>query len=149
MRSLTAVGRGAVAIDAATARAGIPPTAVDWVAMGHVLQAGAGQNPARQAALGLADQMIRAGEVETVVAGGMESMTNAPRLLPTLRLDARVGDAQTVDAMMFDGLWSTFSGQVMGESSDEVNAESGRAHEFLSLARPAADDSFVWHHVNH
>ena len=102
LRSLTAVDLGAVAIEAATARAGIPPTAVDWVVMGHVLQAGAGQNPARQAAiaggvprevpaitinnvclssltaLGLADQMIRAGEVETVVAGGMESMTNAP-----------------------------------------------------------------------
>ena len=147
LRSLTAVDLGAVAIEAATARARIPPTAVDWVVMGHVLQAGAGQNPARQAAiaggvprevpaitinnvclssltaLGLADQMIRAGEVETVVAGGMESMTNAPYLLPTLRWGARVGDAQTVDAMMFDGLWSTFSGQVMGESSDEVNAE--------------------------
>ena len=132
LRSLTAVDLGAVAIDAATARAGIPATAVDWVVMGHVLQAGAGQNPARQAAiaggvpreapaitinnvclssltaLGLADQMIRAGEVETVVAGGMESMTNAPYLLPTLRWGARVGDAQTVDAMMFDGLWSTF-----------------------------------------
>ena len=116
--------------------------------MGHVLQAGAGQNPARQAALGLADQMIRAGEVETVVAGGMESMTNAPCLLPTLRLNPHIGDEQTVDAMMFDGLWSTFSGQVMGESSDEVNAESGRAQR-VQPARPAADDSFVWHHVNH
>ena len=153
LRCRSAVDLGAVAIRDAIARAGVPAAAVDWVVMGHVLQAGAGQNPARQAAiaggvpreapaitlnnvclssltaLGMADQMIRAGEVEMVVAGGMESMTNAPYLLPTLRWGAGVDGAQTVDAMMHDGLWSTFSGQLMGESSDEVNAALGISRE--------------------
>jgi acetyl-CoA C-acetyltransferase len=153
LRTRSAVELGAVAINEAIARAGIPAAAVDWVVMGHVLQAGAGQNPARQAAiagglpreapaitlnnvclssltaLGMADQMIRAGEVETVVAGGMESMTNAPYLLPTLRWGAGAGGAQTVDAMVHDGLWSSFNGQLMGESSDEVNAALGISRE--------------------
>ena len=114
--------------------------------MGHVLQAGTGQITARQAAIaaglpqevpaitinnvclssltavGLADQMIRSGELDTVVAGGMESMSNAPYLLPKARWGARMGDGQMVDAMIHDGLWSTFTQQHMGESSDEVNA---------------------------
>jgi acetyl-CoA C-acetyltransferase len=114
--------------------------------MGHVLQAGAGQITSRQAAIAAgipkevpaitlnnvclssltaiayADQMIRAGELETVVAGGMESMSNAPFLLPHARWGGRLGDRELVDAMIHDGLWSTFTGQHMGESSDEVNA---------------------------
>ena len=153
LRTMTAVDLGAAAITAAVTRAAVPPETIEWVVMGHVLQAGAGQNPARQAAiaagiaretpaitlnnvclssltaLGFADQMIRAGEVETVVAGGMESMTNAPYLLPAMRWGARTGPADVVDAMIHDGLWSTFTGKHMGESSDEVNAALGISRE--------------------
>ena len=153
LRSHSAVDLGAVAIREAVARAGIPPERVDWVVMGHVLQAGAGQITARQAAIAagipltvpaltlnnvclssltavaLADQMIRAGEVEAVVAGGMESMTNAPYLLPKARWGTRAGDGEIVDAMIHDGLWSTFTGKHMGASSDEVNATLGISRE--------------------
>jgi acetyl-CoA C-acetyltransferase len=153
LRERSAVDLGAVAIGEAVRRAGVPPDEVDWVVMGHVIQAGAGQITARQAAiaagipqhvpaitinnvclssltaLGLADQMIRAGDVETVVAGGMESMTNAPYLLPQARWGGRLGDGEVVDAMIHDGLWSTFTGKHMGESSDEVNAALGISRE--------------------
>ena len=153
LRSHSAVDLGAVTIREAVARAGIPPERVDWVVMGHVLQAGAGQITARQAAIAagipltvpaltlnnvclssltavaLADQMIRAGEVEAVVAGGMESMTNAPYLLPKARWGTRAGDGEIVDAMIHDGLWSTFTGKHMGASSDEVNATLGISRE--------------------
>jgi acetyl-CoA C-acetyltransferase len=146
-RDLGAVELGGVAIRAALERAGVAPGDVDYVIMGQVLQAGAGQITARQAAIlaglpqevpavtvnkvclsglnaiALADQMIRAGEVETVVAGGMESMTGAPYLLPKARFGARMGNAELVDSMIHDGLWSTFTGQHMGESSDQVNRE--------------------------
>ena len=138
---------GAYAIRAALDRSGIRGEDVDYVIMGQVLQAGAGQITARQAAIeagipqevpaitinkvclsginaiALADQLIRAGEVETVVAGGMESMSEAPYLFPKARFGARMGNAQVVDSMIHDGLWSTFTGQHMGESSDEVNKE--------------------------
>jgi acetyl-CoA C-acetyltransferase len=134
-------------------RAGVPAGDIDWVVMGHVVQAGAGQITARQAAvaaglprevpaitvnnvclssltaIGLADQLIRSGALDTVVAGGMESMTNAPYLLPNARWGRRLGDGRIVDAMIHDGLWSTFTGQHMGESSDEVNAELGITRE--------------------
>ncbi|TMF69415.1 MAG: acetyl-CoA C-acyltransferase, partial [Chloroflexi bacterium] len=120
---------------------------VDYVIMGQVLQAGAGQITSRQAAIeagipqevpaitinkvclsglnaiALADQLIRAGEVEVVVAGGMESMSEAPYLFPKARFGARMGNTEIVDSMVHDGLWSTFLEQHMGESSDEVNAE--------------------------
>jgi acetyl-CoA C-acetyltransferase len=153
LRDRTAVDLGAVAIGEAVRRAGVAPDDVDWVVMGHVIQAGAGQITARQAAIAaglpqdvpaitinnvclssltavaLADQMIRAGELETVVAGGMESMTNAPYLLPQARWGGRLGDGDVVDAMIHDGLWSTFTGQHMGESSDEVNATLGISRE--------------------
>jgi acetyl-CoA C-acetyltransferase len=129
LRSRSAVDLGATAIREAVSRAGIEPGEVDWVVLGHVLQAGAGQITARQAAvaaglpqevpaitlnnvclssltsLALADQMIRAGELETAVAGGMESMTNAPYVLPKVRWGARMGDGDVVDAMIHDGLW--------------------------------------------
>ena len=145
--SLSAVELGATAISAALERAQVAPDGVDYVIMGHVLQAGAGQITARQAAIAagvpkevpaltinkvclsgltavaLADQLIRAGEIEVAVAGGMESMSNAPYLMPRARWGARMGDSEIVDAMVHDGLWSTFSGQTMGESSDEVNDE--------------------------
>ena len=152
-RSESAVDLGAVAIREAIARAGIDAERIDYVAMGHVLQAGAGQITARQAAIAagvpkevpaitlnnvclssltavaMADQMIRAGELDVMVAGGMESMTNAPYVIPRARWGARLGDDQIVDAMIHDGLWSTFTGQHMGESSDEVNESLGIARE--------------------
>jgi acetyl-CoA C-acetyltransferase len=146
-KELAAVDLGAVAIQQALARAGVSGEDVDYVIMGQVLQAGAGQITARQAAvaagvprqvpaitinkvclsglnaIALADQMIRAGEVETVIAGGMESMTQAPYLMPKARFGVRMGNAELVDSMIHDGLWSTFTGVHMGESSDEVNQE--------------------------
>jgi len=138
---------GAHAIRAALDRSGVKGADVDYVIMGQVLQAGAGQITARQAAIeagipqevpaitinkvclsglnaiALADQLVRAGEVEVVVAGGMESMSEAPYLFPKARFGARLGNAQVVDSMIHDGLWSTFLEQHMGESSDEVNKE--------------------------
>ena len=138
---------GAHAIRAALDRSGVEAAEVDYVIMGQVLQAGAGQITARQAAIeagvpqevpaitinkvclsginaiALADQLIRAGEVEVVVAGGMESMSEAPYLVPKARFGARMGNAEIVDSMVHDGLWSTFTEQHMGESSDEVNRE--------------------------
>jgi acetyl-CoA C-acetyltransferase len=115
--------------------------------MGHVIGAGAGQITARQAAIAAgipkeipavtvnkvclsgmsaiaqADQMIRAGELDVVVAGGMESMTNAPYLLPKAREGARLGHTPMLDAMIHDGLWCAFEGQHMGEGTDGMNAE--------------------------
>jgi acetyl-CoA C-acetyltransferase len=146
LRSRSAVDLGAVAVAEAVARAGIPPGEVDYVLMGQVLQAGAGQITARQAAIAagvpqhvpaitlnkvclssltavaLADQLIRAGEIEVAIAGGMESMTNAPYVVPAARWGVRMGPSELVDTMIHDGLWSTFTGQHMGESSDHVNA---------------------------
>jgi acetyl-CoA C-acetyltransferase len=142
-----AVDLGAVAIREALSRSRVQSDRVDYVIMGHVLQAGAGQITARQAAIAagiprevpaltvnkvclsginaiaLADQLIRAGEVDVVVAGGMESMTQAPYLLPKAREGMRLGNAELVDSMIYDGLWSTFTEHHMGEDSDEVNAE--------------------------
>lgn len=148
-----AVSLGAAAIREALARSGLTPDQVDYVIMGHVIQAGAGQITARQAAIeagipkevpaitinkvclsglnaiALADQLIRAGEVEVVVAGGMESMTQAPYLIPSARWGQRMGNTKIVDSMVHDGLWSTFTDQHMGESSDEVNRELGIGRE--------------------
>jgi acetyl-CoA C-acetyltransferase len=153
LRARTAVELGTAAIHEAVSRAGVPPGGIDYVVMGHVLQAGTGQITSRQAAIAAgipqevpaltlnnvclssltavayADQMIRAGELEIVVAGGMESMSNAPYVLPNVRWGARMGDGAVVDAMIHDGLWSTFTGQHMGESSDEVNAALGISRE--------------------
>jgi acetyl-CoA C-acetyltransferase len=146
-KDVPAVTLGAHAIRAALERAGIPADQVDYVIMGQVLQAGAGQITARQAAIeagipqevpaitinkvclsglnaiALADQLIRAGEVEVVVAGGMESMSKAPYLFPKARFGARMGNAEMVDSMVHDGLWSTFLNEHMGKSSDDVNRE--------------------------
>ena len=147
LRDLQAVELGALAVQAALERAGVAGEQVDYVILGQVLQAGTGKITARQAAIkggvpkqvpaitinkvclsglnaiAMADQMIRAGELETVVAGGMESMTQAPYLLPKARFGARMGNAEMVDSMVHDGLWSSFTGQHMGESSDDVNRE--------------------------
>src|SRR5437867_7829095 len=146
-KDVPAARLGAAAIREALSRSGVAPDRIDDVIMGQVLQAGTGQITARQAAIlagipkevpaitinkvclsglnaiALADQLIRAGEIETAVAGGMESMSQAPYLIPAARFGQRMGNAQIVDSMIYDGLWSTFTDQHMGESSDEVNAE--------------------------
>ncbi|MGH2740452.1 MAG: acetyl-CoA C-acetyltransferase [Actinomycetota bacterium] len=152
-KDLPAVDLGAAAIKEALTRAGIPPEQVDYVLMGQVIQAGAGQITARQAAIkagipkevpaitinkvclsglnaiALADQLIRAGEIEIAVAGGMESMDQAPYLLPSARFGARMGNVELIDSMIYDGLWSTFTDMHMGESSDDVNSELGIGRE--------------------
>jgi acetyl-CoA C-acetyltransferase len=138
---------GGIAIKAVLERAQAQPTDVDYVIMGQVLQAGAGQIPARQAAvkagipmsvpaltinkvclsgldaIALADQLLRAGEFETIVAGGMESMTNAPHLLPNARKGFKFGSTQLIDAMAFDGLTDPFDHLAMGESTERHNAK--------------------------
>jgi len=150
---LHAVELGARAIRAAVERAGIEGQQVDYAIVGHVLQAGAGQITSLQASIGaglpkevpaitinkvclsgmsaiaIADQMIRAGEIEVAVAGGMESMTNAPYVLPKGRAGSRLGDAELIDSMIHDGLWSSFLDQHMGEGTDEVSAELGLTRE--------------------
>jgi len=150
---LKAVELGAHAIRAAVERAGIAGEQVDYAIMGHVLQAGAGQITSLQASIGaglpkdvpaitinkvclsgmaaiaMADQMIRAGEIEVAVAGGMESMTNAPYVLPKGREGSRLGDAELIDSMIHDGLWSSFLDHHMGEGTDEVSAELGLTRE--------------------
>jgi acetyl-CoA C-acetyltransferase len=149
LSELKAVELGAHAIRAAVERAGIAGEQVDYTIVGHVLQAGAGQITSLQASIGaglpkevpaitlnkvclsgmsaiaMADQMIRAGEIEVGVAGGMESMTNAPYVLPKGRAGSRLGDAELIDSMIHDGLWSSFLDHHMGEGTDEVSAELG------------------------
>jgi acetyl-CoA C-acetyltransferase len=148
-RDLPAVELGAAAIREALSRAGLAGEQIDYVLMGQVLQAGAGQITARQAAVAagvpkevpaitinkvclsglnavaLADQLIRAGEIQIAVSGGMESMSQAPYLLPGARWGVRMGNAELVDSMIYDGLWSTFTDKHMGDSSDDVNQELG------------------------
>jgi acetyl-CoA C-acetyltransferase len=145
LADLPASDLGGIAIKEALQRASLQPDEVGYVIMGQVLQAGAGQITARQAAvaagipmsipaltvnkvclsglnaIALADQLIRAGEVDRVVAGGMESMTNAPYLAPKMRFGARMGDAQLIDSMMYDGLFCAFDRKSMGLSTDEYN----------------------------
>jgi acetyl-CoA C-acetyltransferase len=142
----TAMQLGGFAIAAALERAGVAPEDVDEVLMGQVLQAGQGQITARQAAVAagipmsvhattinkvclsglntiyLADLLIRAGEAEVIVAGGMESMTKAPHLLPGARAGYRLGDATLVDSMMLDGLTCAFDQCAMGLSTERHNA---------------------------
>src|SRR5680860_1026005 len=137
---LRAVELGGAAIRAATAQSGVAPETVDEVIFGQVLQAGEGQITARQAAvngglamtipsltvnkvclsgmaaIGMADRGIRAGDVRFAVAGGMESMSNAPHVLRELRWGVRIGDAALVDVMQHDGLFCAFDHCTMGES---------------------------------
>ncbi|MEV7005993.1 acetyl-CoA C-acetyltransferase [Streptosporangium sp. NPDC051022] len=153
LSGLSAVELGGIAIKAALERSGVAPEAVQYVIMGQVLQAGAGQIPARQAAvkagipmtvpsltinkvclsgldaIALADQLIRAGEFDVVVAGGMESMSNAPHLLPGLRRGVKYGDAGIVDSMAFDGLTDAYDQVSMGESTERHNARLGLTRE--------------------
>lgn len=144
--SLKAPILGAAAIREAVSRAGIDGAEVEEVIFGNVLQAGVGQNPARQAALGaglpdsigsvtinkvcgsglksvmLAAQAIRAGDAKVIVAGGMESMTNAPYMLPAGRVGARLGHTQLVDSMVADGLWDVYNDYHMGITAENVAA---------------------------
>ncbi|MDP9072891.1 MAG: acetyl-CoA C-acetyltransferase [Actinomycetota bacterium] len=169
LATLHAMELGGLAIAAALERAGVRADQVDYVFMGQVLQAGQGQITARQAAVNagipmttpattinkvclsglnsiyLADQMIRAGDAEIVVAGGMESMTNAPYLLPGARAGYRLGDAKVVDAMMFDGLWDAFDDVAMGAGTErytsakpEITRDRQDAFAVLSHDRAAA-----------
>ena len=145
LRDRSATDLGGTAIAAALHRSGLAAEQVDYVIMGQVLQAGCGQIPARQAAvkagismavpaltinkvclsglnsIALADQLIRAGECDVVVAGGMESMTNAPHLLPKSRTGFKYGDVTMSDHMAWDGLWDVFSDQAMGSLTDQHN----------------------------
>ena len=140
---------GGVAIKAALERAGVRPDQVQYVIMGQVLTAGAGQIPARQAAvaagismdvpaltinkvclsgldaIALADQLIRAGEFDIVVAGGQESMTQAPHLLPKSRAGFKYGDVALVDHMAYDGLFCAFDQVAMGASTEKYNSRYG------------------------
>lgn len=144
---------GAIAIRAGLERAGIEPGEVEYAVIGQVLQAGVGQAPARQAAVAagipkevpadtinkvcassiraveIADLMIRAGSHEVVVTGGMESMSNAPYLLPKARFGYRLGHGEVLDHMVFDGLTSTFDGLHMVEQASLVSRELGITRE--------------------
>src|ERR687896_867407 len=140
---------GAVVIRAALDKIGLEPGEVEYVVMGQVLQAGAGQAPARQAAVGagipieigadtinkvcassiraveIADQMIRAGDHDVIVTGGMESMSNAPYVLKKARFGYRLGDGVLIDMMTHDGLTSTFDKRHMVEQASFVSRELG------------------------
>ncbi len=150
LAGFTAMDLGGFAIAEALSRSGVLPDQVDYVLMGQVIGAGQGQITARQAAVKggvpmtvpantinkvclsglntiyLADQMIRAGEAEIVVAGGMESMTQAPHLLPGARAGFRLGDATLVDSMMYDGLTDAFDQIAMGLSTEQHNQKSAQ-----------------------
>src|SRR5919197_73351 len=161
LKDFSGADLGGFAIKAALERSGVRPDQVQYVIMGQVLQAGAGQIPARQAAhkagipltvpaltvnkvclsgldaIALADQLIRAGEFDIIVAGGQESMTNAPHLLPKSREGYKYGAIQVLDAMAFDGLTDIFENIPMGESTDNVNKklDIGREEQDVFSAR--------------
>ncbi|HSS81526.1 MAG TPA: acetyl-CoA C-acyltransferase, partial [Gaiellaceae bacterium] len=171
---------GAIAIRGALERTGLEPQEPQYVIMGQVLQAGAGQAPARQAAVGaglpketpadtinkvcassiraieIADSMIRTGDVEVVVTGGMESMSNTPYLLTKARFGYRLGNGELIDSMVFDGLTSTFDqlhmvqqnskvARELGISREEQDAWAARSHERAAAAQDAGrfDDEIV------
>ncbi len=157
LKGFSAAELGGFAIKSALERAGISPDQVEFVVMGQVLQAGAGQIPARQAAvaagvpmsvpaltvnkvclsginaIAVADQMIRCGDADIVVAGGMESMTNAPHYLPGSREGFKYGDVSLVDSMAHDGLWDAFTDQAMGLLTERCNTEE------LAISREEQD----------
>ena len=181
LKSLSGSDLGGLAIKGALERAGITGDQVDYVIMGQVLGAGAGQVPARQAAfkggiplstpsitinkvclsglnaIALADQLIRAGEHEIVVAGGQESMTQAPHLLLGSREGTKYGDAKLTDHMAYDGLWDALTDQAMGGLTEQINAEgtklsreeqdafSARSHQLAATAQKNGtfDDEIV------
>jgi acetyl-CoA C-acetyltransferase len=153
LKDYEATELGAKAIKAGLDRIGLEPDEVEYVIMGQVLQAGAGQAPARQAAIGaglpievpadainkvcassiraieIADSMVRAGDVEVVVTGGMESMSNAPYALKKARFGYRLGDGTLIDLMTHDGLTSSFDGRHMVEQASFVSRELGISRE--------------------
>jgi acetyl-CoA C-acetyltransferase len=153
LSDLSAPKLGAIAVKEAVSRAKVDPAKVDECIMGNVVQAGLGQNPARQAALfgglpdtvgamtinkvcgsglkavGLAAQAIQTGNAEVVVAGGMESMTNAPYLLPNARKGYRLGNGQIVDSMVHDGLWEIYNDYHMGNTGENVAEKYGITRE--------------------
>ncbi len=153
LSDFTAPQLGAIAVREAVKRAGIDPNTVDECIMGNVVQAGLGQNPARQAALGgglassvsattinkvcgsglkavaLGQQAIQTGNSDIVVAGGMESMTNAPYLLPQARKGYRLGDGKIVDSMVHDGLWDAYNDYHMGNTGENVAQKYGITRE--------------------
>jgi acetyl-CoA C-acetyltransferase len=150
---LSAMQLGGRAIAAVLERSGVAPDQVDQVLMGHVIQAGQGQITARQAALdggigmevpattinkvclsgtsavALANQLIQLGEADVIVAGGMESMTGGPYLLPKARTGYRMGHAKLVDATIHDGLWCALDEEHMGSASDRMNSKYGITRE--------------------
>ncbi|MEV7867621.1 acetyl-CoA C-acetyltransferase [Streptomyces sp. NPDC088124] len=166
LKTFSGADLGGFAIKAALERAGIGGDQVQYVIMGQVLQAGAGQIPARQAAvkagipmdvpaltinkvclsgldaIALADQLIRAGEFDIVVAGGQESMTNAPHLLPKSREGYKYGAVEMLDSMAYDGLTDSFESIAMGESTEKHNTRLGIARapqdEFAALSHQRA-----------
>jgi acetyl-CoA C-acetyltransferase len=149
LAGFAATDLGGMAIKAALERGGVKAEDVDYVIMGQVLQAGAGQITARQAAANagipmsvpattinkvclsginaiyLADQMINAGDAEVVIAGGMESMTNAPYLLPKARAGFRMGNGEVIDSLIHDGLWCAFDAVHMGEGTEKYTGQMG------------------------
>jgi acetyl-CoA C-acetyltransferase len=175
LKSFTAPQLGALVVAEAVRRAGTDPEIVDECIMGNVVSAGEGQSPARQAALNgglpehvaaltinkvcgsglkavmLADQGIRVGDIDVAVAGGMESMSNCPYLLPRVREGLRMGNAEVIDSMINDGLWCSFENWHMGNSG-EVVAECYRvnrtaqdeyaAQSHQRAARATADGAF-------
>ncbi len=175
LKTLSATQLGALAVAEAVRRAGIDPAVVDECIMGNVVSAGLGQNPARQAALRgglenvvaaltvnkvcgsglkavmLADQAIRTGDIDAAVAGGMESMSNCPYLLPRVREGLRMGNAEVLDSMIVDGLWCAFENVHMGNAGEVVadafrvsradqDAYAAASHQ--KAARAAADGRF-------
>jgi acetyl-CoA C-acetyltransferase len=181
LKDLSAADLGGVAIKGALEKAGISGDQVDYVIMGQVIQAGAGQNAARSAAskggiplgvpsitinkvclsginaIALADQLIRAGEHEIVVAGGQESMTQAPHMLLGSREGTKYGDTTLTDHMQADGLWDALTDQAMGGLTESINAEkqkfsreeqdafSARSHQLAAEAQKNGvfDDEIV------
>ena len=172
LKSFTAPELGALAVAEAVRRAGIDPASVDECIMVNVVSAGSGQNPARQAALRggladhvaaltinkvcgsglkavmLADQAIRVGDIDIAVAGGMESMSNCPYLLPRVREGLRMGNGEILDSMINDGLWCAFeqchmgnSGEVVAEhyhvSRDDQDAFAAGSHQKAAAATEA------------
>src|SRR5947208_3883007 len=180
LKDYEATELGAQAIKAGLERIGLEPNEPEYVIMGQVLQAGAGQAPARQAAIGaglpketpadtinkvcassiraieIADSMIRAGDLDVVVTGGMESMSNAPYLLKRARFGYRLGHGELLDSMVYDGLTSTFDQLHMVQQNSQVARELGisreqqdswaaRSHERAAAAQDAGrfDDEIV------
>jgi acetyl-CoA C-acetyltransferase len=161
LKDLTAPALGALVVREAVRRAGVDPAIVDECIMGNVVMAGEGQNPARQAALNaglpahvgaftvnkvcgsglkavmVADQAIRAGDIDVAVAGGMESMSNAPYLLTRVRDGLRLGNSEVLDSMIVDGLWCAFEQCHMGNAGEVIADEYGVGR--------AAQDEYALH----